>query len=115
VSVGTGAPPDQAIRYDKVKDAGILDWFVNGLMDVLIDGPDVAANRLAEAILPDGSFYRFQAPLSGPGFAAAPAMDDCSEDNLAALLKAAEYLIREREADLKAVIEKLRSGGSPVA
>lgn len=115
VSVGTGAPPDQAIRYDRIKDAGILGWFTNGLMDVLIDGPNVAANRLAETVLPDGSFYRFQAPLSGPGFAANPAMDDCTDDNLAALQKAAEYLIREREGDLKAVVEKLRGGGSPVA
>lgn len=115
VSVGTGAPPDEAIRYDRVKDAGILGWFVNGLMDVLIDGPNVAANRLAETILPDGSFYRFQAPLSGPGFAADPAMDDCSKDNLAALQKAAEYLIRERAADLKAVIAKLKRGAGPSA
>ncbi|HZD26643.1 MAG TPA: patatin-like phospholipase family protein [Alphaproteobacteria bacterium] len=115
VSVGTGAPPDEAIRYDKVKDAGILGWFINGLMDVLIDGPNVAANRLAETVLPDGSFYRFQAPLSGPGFAADSAMDDCSGDNLTALRKAAEYVIREREADLEAVIEKLRSGGTPLA
>ena len=115
VSVGTGAPPDQAIRYDKVKGAGILGWCVNGLMDVLIDGPNVAANRLAETILPEGSFHRFQAPLSGPGFAADPAMDDCSNDNLAALQEAARHLIREREAELKTVIEKLRSGGSPLA
>jgi predicted acylesterase/phospholipase RssA len=109
VSVGTGVPPDQAIRYDEVEDAGILGWFVNGLMDVLIDGPNAAANRLAETILPDGSFYRFQTPLSGPGFAADSAMDDCSEDNLAALQKAAEYLIRERQADLRQVIDKLKS------
>jgi predicted acylesterase/phospholipase RssA len=115
VSVGTGQPPEQAIRYDKVKEAGILGWFMNGLMDVLIDGPNDAANSLAEVILPDGSFWRFQAPLSGPGFAADPAMDDCSADNLAALQKAAEYLIREREADLKAVIEKLKGAGPRVA
>ncbi len=42
-------------------------------------------------------------------------MDDCSADNLAALQKAAEDLIREREADLKVVIEKLKGGGPLVA
>jgi predicted acylesterase/phospholipase RssA len=115
VSVGTGAPSAQAIRYDKVEDAGVLGWFVNGLMDVLVDGPDVAANRLAETILPAGSFYRFQAALSGPGFTAATAMDDCSADNLAALQKAADYLIEERRADLEAVIGKLVGGGPPIA
>lgn len=115
VSVGTGAPPEEAIPYAKVKQTGVLGWLMAGLMDVLIDGPNAAANQLAETILPAGSFYRFQAPLSGPGFAASAAMDDCTPDNLAALRQAADFLVRERTADLEAVVRQLQRNGSSVA
>jgi hypothetical protein len=48
-------------------------------MEVILDGPNVAANQIAEMVLPEGSFYRFQAPLTGLGYAADPATDDWSE------------------------------------
>ena len=115
VSIGTGAPPDQSIRYADVKDAGILGWFLHGLMDVLIEGANAAANQLAEQLLPAGSFYRFQAPLSGPGYDVGPGIDDWSAGNIEALQKAAAYLIDKETATLGTVIAKLKEGGPAIA
>jgi uncharacterized protein len=107
VSVGTGILPAQAIPFDAVKEAGIISWLLHGLMEVILDGPNVAANQIAEVVLPEGSFYRFQAPLTGPGYAADPAMDDWSETNLEALKDAAQYLIHREQATLVEVVQRL--------
>jgi hypothetical protein len=107
VSVGTGAPPTQAIPFDAVHEAGIIGWLSHGLMEVILDGPNVAANQIAEVVLPEGSFYRFQAALTGPGYTADPAMDDWSETNLAALQAATQQLIQQEHATLVTVVQQL--------
>ena len=87
---------------------------MNGLMDVLIEAPNQAANQIAETLLPDGGFYRFQADLSGPGFAASSAMDDWSPDNITQLQKAAAYHIEQNKAAFAEAIAQLTSGVAAV-
>ena len=98
VSVGTGQAPDQSIPYADVKDAGVMAWLMAGIMEVLLEAPNVAANQIAETLLPDGSFTRFQAPLSGPGFAASAALDDWSPSNIVELQKAAADLVEQTQS-----------------
>jgi hypothetical protein len=93
VSVGTGTLPTQAIPFDAIKEPGIISWLLHGLMKVILDGPNVAANQIAEVMLPEGNFYHFQAPLTRPGYAADPARSDWSETNLEALKDTTQYLI----------------------
>ncbi|MEM7223191.1 MAG: patatin-like phospholipase family protein [Pseudomonadota bacterium] len=110
VSVGTGQAADQSIPFNAVKEAGILAWFISGLMDVLLEAPNQAANQIAETLLPDSSFARLQAALSGPGFAASGAMDDWTPANIAELKKAAAYLVEQNAQTITALIERLTSG-----
>ena len=110
VSVGTGQAPDQSIPFADVKDAGVMAWLMAGIMEVLLEAPNVAANQIAETLLPEGSFTRFQAPLSGPGFAASAALDDWSPDNIVELQKAAADLVEQRKADFESLIGQLNAG-----
>ena len=111
VSIGTGAKPSRSIPYEDVKDAGAIGWFEHGLMNVLLEGPNVATNRIADVLLPEGSFYRYQAPLSGPGFSVSDDMDDCSPKNIEAMEKASADFISREKASLMSVISKLKGEG----
>jgi len=107
LSVGTGTPPESAVPYERVKDGGVLTWLEHGLLDIILDGVNDAANQEAAAILPQGSYVRLQPPLNGPGYSAGPAMDDCSAANLAQLRRAAEVFIEVEGSALAAVAARL--------
>lgn len=107
VSIGCGKPARQSIPYDKVKDAGLLAWSLNGLMDVLLEGANVAANEIAERLLSPETFHRLQAPLSGPGFRVSSAIDDWSADNIRNMQAAAQHFIEERKDEIDAAIAAL--------
>jgi predicted acylesterase/phospholipase RssA len=115
VSIGCGKPARRSIPYDKVEDAGLLQWSLNGLMDVLMEGANVAANEIAERLLPRDSFHRLQAPLSGPDFHVTSAIDDWSEGNIRNMQAAARHFIEERSAELDAVISELTGNSGKFA
>jgi predicted acylesterase/phospholipase RssA len=107
VSVGTGAPPAKAIPWEGVKEAGILGWFYYGLLDVIFDGVGYATSEEMARLVPPGFAYRFEPPLTGPGYSADPAFDDYSPKNMAQLEAAAQYFITQNSQALDAIITRL--------
>jgi uncharacterized protein len=103
LSVGPGSRPEASLPYDRIKNGGLLAWLEHGLMDVILDAANDSANQEVGALLADGSYHRLQPPLSGPGYGASPAIDDCSAENLGQLRAVVEHFI-ETEGDALAAL-----------
>jgi patatin-like phospholipase/acyl hydrolase len=100
-SLGTGSHT-RALPYGEVKGWGQLEWS-RSIIDVVFDGvADTTDFELAQ-LLPDGRYHRFQTELTH----ASDDLDDASPENIAALRREGEILVRERSADIDALCAAL--------
>jgi predicted acylesterase/phospholipase RssA len=99
-SLGTGEHT-RPLPFDEVKDWGALQW-ARPILDVVFDGSaDAVDSQLSRLI--DGRYMRLQTRLTQ----ASDALDDASEQNLAALQREAEQLIAQRSADIDRLVASL--------
>jgi uncharacterized protein len=101
VSLGTGERTHRR-TFDEIKDWGLARW-ARPILDVVFDGASDAVDYQLERVLGPERYWRLQTELT----LASDDLDDATEDNLAKLRGHAEDLIRERSADLDAVVAKL--------
>lgn len=100
VSLGTGSKTDP-IAYEKARGWGRLEWAVP-ILDVVFDGVADTVDFQAGQLLPDGSYHRFQADLPR-----AITLDDAAPATISELRTIGERLVRDRSADLDAVVAAL--------
>jgi patatin-like phospholipase/acyl hydrolase len=100
VAIGTGTSKEP-IAYEDAKDWGLAQWGVR-IYNLTSDGVSTAADYQLDYILGD-RFARFQVPLRE----AREAMDDASAENLKALEKDAQTLIKSHEEQLSHVCRRL--------
>jgi predicted acylesterase/phospholipase RssA len=93
LSLGTGEHT-RPYPYETVRDWGKLEW-AEPIIDVVFDGSADAVDLQLSA-LAGGAYLRLQTRLDE----ASDALDDASEENLAALRREAERLIAGRSADI---------------
>jgi patatin-like phospholipase/acyl hydrolase len=101
LSLGTGERTHRR-QFDEIKDWGLARW-ARPILDVVFDGASDAVNYQLERVLGAGRYWRLQIELT----LASDDLDDATEGNLAKLRGHAEDLIRNRSADLDAVLAKL--------
>jgi hypothetical protein len=101
LSLGTGERTHKR-PFDEIKDWGLAAW-ARPILDVVFDGASDTVHYQLDRVLGPERYWRLQVELT----LASDQLDDASEDNLAKLRGQAEQLIRERSADLDAVIAKL--------
>ena len=101
VSLGTGERTHKR-HFDEIKDWGLAEW-ARPILDVVFDGASDAVDYQLDRVLGPERYWRLQIELT----LASDDLDDATEDNLAKLRGHAEELIRERSADLDAVLAKL--------
>jgi len=101
VSLGTGQRTRKR-RFSEIEDWGLAEW-AKPILDVVFDGISDAVDYQLRHALTDGSYWRLQTELTE----ASDELDDASEENLAALRRQAEQLIRERSADIDAIVAAL--------
>jgi predicted acylesterase/phospholipase RssA len=93
LSLGTGEHT-RPYPYETVRDWGKIEW-AEPIIDVVFDGSADAVDMQLSALV-DGAYLRLQTRLDE----ASDALDDASDENLAALRREAEQLISERSADI---------------
>ena len=101
VSLGTGQRTRKR-PFSEIEDWGLAEW-AKPILDVVFDGISDAVDYQLRHALTDGSYWRLQTELTE----ASDELDDASEENLAALRRQAEQLIRERSADIDAIVAAL--------
>jgi patatin-like phospholipase/acyl hydrolase len=99
-SLGTGEQT-RPLPFDEVKGWGQLQW-ARPIIDVVFDGSADAIDLTLSRLI-DGSYIRLQTRL----IEASDALDDASEDNLAALRRDGERLIAQRSADIDRLVADL--------
>lgn len=104
LSLGTGEHT-RPLPYETVRDWGKLEW-AEPIIDVVFDGGADAVDLQLQALAGD-AYLRLQTRLDE----ASDALDDASEENLAALRREAAQLIAERSADIDRACAVLTSGG----
>jgi patatin-like phospholipase/acyl hydrolase len=100
LSLGTGEHT-KPLPLEEVKGWGQLEW-ARPVLDVVFDGTADAVDFQLGALLGD-AYVRLQTPLDE----ASDALDDASEENLAALRREAERLIAARDDEIDRVCEQL--------
>jgi predicted acylesterase/phospholipase RssA len=93
LSLGTGEHT-RPLPYETVRDWGKLEW-AEPIIDVVFDGGADAVDLQLQALAGD-TYLRLQTRLDE----ASDALDDASQENLAALRREAERLISGRSADI---------------
>ena len=101
VSLGTGERTRKR-PFSEIEDWGLAEW-AKPILDVVFDGISDAVDYQLRHALTEGSYWRLQTELTE----ASDELDDASEENLAALRRQAEQLIRERSADIDAIVAAL--------
>jgi predicted acylesterase/phospholipase RssA len=96
-SLGTGEQT-RPLPFGEVKDWGELQW-ARPIIDVVFDGSADAVDLQLSKLI-DGHYIRLQTRLDE----ASDALDDASEENLAALRREAERLISQRSADIDRLV-----------
>jgi hypothetical protein len=100
-SLGTGSHT-RPLPYDEVKGWGQLEWS-RSIVDVVFDGVADTTDFELSQLLPDGRYHRFQIELMH----ASDDLDDASPENIAALRREGETLVRERSDDIDTLCEAL--------
>jgi uncharacterized protein len=93
LSLGTGEHT-RPLPYETVRDWGKLEW-AEPIIDVVFDGGADAVDMQMQSLAGE-AYLRLQTRLDE----ASDALDDASEENIAALRREAEQLIAERSADI---------------
>jgi uncharacterized protein len=101
VSLGTGQRTDRR-PFDQIEDWGLIEW-ARPILDVVFDGISDAVDYQLRHALAEERYWRFQTELVG----ASDDLDDARPENLAALRRLAEDLIRVRSEDLDRIIALL--------
>ena len=101
LSLGTGERTHRR-PFDEIKDWGLASW-ARPILDVVFDGASDAVNYQLDRVLGPERYWRLQVELT----LASDDLDDATEGNLAKLRGHAEDLIRDRSADIDAVLERL--------
>lgn len=83
-SFGTGATT-RPITIDEAREWGAIEWAIP-IIDVLFDGAADAAHYVAECLVPNGQYFRFQTEL----LKAYDDMDNADATNLNALMSTAQ-------------------------
>jgi len=102
ISLGTGELTRQ-ITYKEAKDWGLIQW-VRPVLDVVFDGVSDAVDYQLNLILGKGKFYRFQTKL----VEGSDDFDDASNTNIKTLIRLAEALIAERQADINKICQIIK-------
>jgi patatin-like phospholipase/acyl hydrolase len=105
LSLGTGEHT-QPLPLEEVKGWGQLEW-ARPVIDVVFDGTADAVDFQLRALLGD-AYVRLQTPLDE----ASDALDDASEENLAALRREAARLIAAHDDEIDRVCERLTAVAS---
>ena len=100
VSLGTGSKTDP-IPYEQARNWGRLEW-AQPILDVVFDGVADTVDFQVQQLLPDGSYHRFQIELPRD-----IALDDARPATIDELRALGERLVRERSADIDAVVAAL--------
>jgi patatin-like phospholipase/acyl hydrolase len=101
LSLGTGQLT-RALRYDEVRDWGLLEW-ARPLIDVVFDGVSDTVDYQVRQVLGPDRYWRLQTELTN----ASDDLDDASEENLRALRLQGEQLVRDGEREIEAAIAAL--------
>lgn len=108
-SFGTGQTTRQ-IGIPEVRGWGGVEW-VLPVIDVIFDGVAGSVDYVANQLLCDGNYFRFQCKLER----AYDAMDNAAPENLNALISTAEaYLLKEGEAKIDQLVRMLKGHSEPV-
>jgi len=100
--LGTGELT-RKIEFEEAKDWGLVEW-VKPILDVVFDGVSDAVDYQLDLILGKENFYRFQTRLV-EGF---DDFDDASNTNINTLIRLAEALIAERQADIDKICQIIK-------
>ncbi len=100
VSLGTGALV-KPVPFADASGYGMAGW-LRPLLDIMFDGVS-STTEYELSQLPQVSQYRFQTSLIG----ASEAMDDASQDNLNALIKAAKITAETAKVDMSTLVNRL--------
>ncbi|HLM09110.1 MAG TPA: CBASS cGAMP-activated phospholipase [Thermoleophilaceae bacterium] len=101
VSLGTGQRTRKR-TFREIKDWGLVEW-ARPILAVVFDGISDAVDYQLSHALDEGRYWRLQVELTQ----ATDDLDDASAENLAALRRQAEALIREQSAALDAIVAAL--------
>ncbi len=101
VSLGTGELT-RPLPYTKAKGWGLVEWAVP-ILNVVFDGVSDTVDYQLRQLLPPKSYYRFQVRLDEGN----DDLDDTSQDNIHALRREAEKLIRENDKALTELCKQL--------
>lgn len=102
VSLGTGSHT-RPLPYELVRGWGQLEW-ARSIIDVVFDGVADTTDHVAGRLLDRDRYVRLQTMLEH----ASDDLDDASPRNMAALRDEGTRLLRERAADVDALVERLR-------
>jgi len=103
VSLGTGAST-RSLRFEEVSSWGLAHW-ARPILNLVFASASQAAHYHLRGLLGDNRYFRFDAELDLHG--CSHRLDDASEENLAALQKAAEALINAKSAEIDRACELL--------
>jgi patatin-like phospholipase/acyl hydrolase len=101
VSLGTGSYT-RALPYEMVRGWGQLEW-ARSIIDVVFDGVADTTDHVAGRLLDGDRYVRLQTMLER----ASDDLDDASPRNMALLRDEGARLLRERAADVDALVERL--------
>lgn len=101
VSLGTGELT-RPLPYTKARGWGLVEWAVP-ILNVVFDGVSDTVDYQLRQLLPPKSYYRFQVRLDEGN----DDLDDASQDNIHALRREAEKLIRENDKALTELCKQL--------
>jgi len=113
VSLGTGLTNvtfETRKQRKQLKGWGAIGWISPGkrggpnIIRAMMDGQADTADQQLRMLL-SSDYSRFDAPLRGPS----AAMDDASEENIAALIQFAEDMARQNEPELDRLAARLRA------
>lgn len=101
LSLGTGQLT-RPLPFSRIKDWGLIEW-ARPIIDVVFDGVADTIDLQLDSLMAPSRYWRLQTALTD----ASDDLDDVSPDNLRALRRHGETLVRERSRDLDAALEAL--------
>ncbi len=101
LSLGTGQLT-RPLPFERIKDWGLIEW-ARPILDVVFDGVADTIDLQLESLMAPQRYWRLQTALTE----ASDDLDDASPDNLRALRRHGEGLVRERSEELDAALAAL--------
>ena len=101
LSLGTGQLT-RPLPFERIKDWGLIEW-ARPILDVVFDGVADTIDLQLESLMAPQRYWRLQTGLTE----ASDDLDDASPDNLRALRRHGERLVRERSEELDTALAAL--------